>query len=43
MVNPQRYDQMRMSSVDELAMLSIWKSVDPTITKRKMPKSQGPT
>lgn len=36
-------DQMSMSSVEELVMLSIWKRVDPKITKRKMPSSQGPT
>jgi hypothetical protein len=34
---------MRMSSVEDCAMLRIWKRVDPRITKRKMPSSQGPT
>ena len=37
------FDQMSMSSVDDCAMLRIWKRVDPKITKRKMPNSQGPT
>lgn len=35
-------DHMSISSVEELAMLSIWKRVDPRMTKRKMPNSQGP-
>ena len=35
-------DQIRISSVDELERLRIWKSVDPRMTKRKMPSSQGP-
>jgi hypothetical protein len=32
-----------MSSVEEFVMLRIWKRVDPRMTKRKMPRSQGPT
>jgi hypothetical protein len=36
------WDHMSMSSVEELVMLSIWKRVDPKITKRKMPSNQGP-
>ena len=32
-----------MSSVEEFVMLRIWKRVDPRITKRKMPRSHGPT
>jgi len=36
-------DQMSISSVDELAMFSIWNRVDPRMTNRKMPNSQGPT
>lgn len=35
-------DQIRISSVDELERLRIWKRVDPRMTKRKMPSSQGP-
>ena len=35
-------DQMRMSSVEELVMLMIWKRVEPKITNRKIPKSHGP-
>jgi hypothetical protein len=36
-------NQMRISSVEEEVVLRIWKSVDPMMTKRKMPKSHGPT
>lgn len=36
-------DQMRISSVELLAMLRIWKRVDPMMTKRKIPSSHGPT
>jgi hypothetical protein len=36
-------DQMSMSSVEDWVMLRIWKRVEPSMTKRKMPSSQGPT
>jgi hypothetical protein len=32
-----------MSSAEELFMFRIWKRVDPMMTKRKIPSSQGPT
>lgn len=35
-------DQMRISEEDLLAMLKIWKSADPTTTKRKIPNIMGP-
>ena len=36
-------DQMRISSVDDWVVLRIWNRVEPMMTKRKMPRSQGPT
>jgi hypothetical protein len=36
-------DQMRISLVEELVVLRIWKRVEPRMTKRKMPSNHGPT
>jgi hypothetical protein len=34
---------MRMSSVEDEVVLRIWKSEEPMITNRKIPRSHGPT
>lgn len=41
-VNDEDIDQISISSVEEAVVFKIWKSVDPRITNKKIPKSQGP-